>query len=176
MATYYTEKDWRDDRRRRWLYLFFGVCMLISVLIIGAIIFAVIGADEGRRLVGQESEFGVMQVAEVPVERLDLTVMLPTRPNWSQDIVFIVKRDDNSYRAFLGLDPKSGCKLNWRDDVFVDDCSSAKYSINGQNVDNATTLAGPANANQAQRMIEMPVQIQAGEVYIVDRILRRDQR
>jgi len=176
MATYYTEKDWRDERRRRWLYLFFSACMLTSLAIIGAILFAVLGAGEGRRLLGREAQFEVMNVAEVPVERLELTALLPNRPNWSQDIVFVVKREDNTFRAFLGLDPMSGCKLNWRDDSFVDDCTSAKYTINGQNTDNATTLAGPANANQAQRLIEMPVQIQEGAVYVVDRILRRDQR
>lgn len=176
MAIYYSEKDWRDERRRRWLYLFFGACMIVSVLIIGAIMFAVVSADEERRLVGRDAEFSVMQVAEVPVKRLDLTTLLPNRPNWSQDIIFVVKREDSTYRAFLGLDPLSGCKLNWREETFVDDCTSAKYSINGQNTDNATTLAGPANANQAQRMIEIPVQIQEGEVYVVDRILRRDQR
>lgn len=176
MAAYYGEKDWRDERRRRWLYLFFGACMLISVVIIGAIVLAVLGGDQERRLVGEESDFAVLDVAEVPVERLELTSLLPNRPNWSQDIVFVVKREDNTIRAFLGLDPMSGCKLNWRETAFVDDCTGAKYSINGQNTDNATTLAGPANANQAMRLIEMPVQVQQGEVYIVDSILRRDQR
>ncbi len=176
MATYYGEKDWRDERRRRWLYLFFGACMLTSAVIIGTILLAVLGAGEERRLIGPASEFTVMDVAEVPVERLELTALLPNRPNWSQDIVFVVKREDNTFRAFLGLDPLSGCKLNWRVDNFVDDCSSAKYTINGQNTNNASTLAGPANANQAQRLIEMPVQIQEGEVYVVDAIIRRDQR
>jgi hypothetical protein len=176
MATNYSDRDWRDERRRRWLYLFFGACMITSALIIGAILFAVLRGGEQRRLVGQEAEFAVLDVTEVPVERLDLTTLLPNRPSWSQDIVFVVKREDNTIRAFLGLDPLSGCKLNWRENAFVDDCSGAKYSVNGQNADNATTLSGPANANQAQRMIEMPVQIQEGDVYIVDRILRRDQR
>lgn len=172
-SMYQTESDLREDRRRRILYLFFGVSITLSAVICGVVLWLVVNPPAGRRLVGREIDFAPGQVAEVAVERLELTKIMPSGPTWSDNIVFVIRRADDSYNAFLGYDPVSGCKLNWGTDsqTFYDSCSNTHYNIAGSNETQVASLAGaPA------RMIEVPVEIESGNVYIIDRILRRDRR
>ncbi len=170
---YQTEADLREDRRRRILYLVFGVAMTISALICGVVLFLVTNPPAGRRHVGQERDFTPGRVAQVAVERLELTQILPNAPRWSDNIVFVIRRADNTYTAFLGFDPVTGCILKWQADTqtFYDACSNTRYDIAGGNQTQAASLeATPA------RMIELPVEIENGNVFILDRILRRDRR
>lgn len=173
---YHTEAELREERNRRLAYIAFAVSMLVSVLICGAILFVVMVPEQSKRLVGKESAFQVGQIEEVPVKRLELTSLLPNKPNWSEDIIFVIKQPDNSYVAFLGLDPISGCKLNWRSDAFVDDCTQTRYTISGRNAAYVSTLSGAENPQQSMQMMELPVETRDGQVYVVDRLLRRDRR
>lgn len=173
---YQTEADLREERRRRWLYLAFGLSLILTTIVCATIFYLMLAQSQSRRLLGQESSFEVGEVEEVPVEQLDVTKLLPNKPIWSQDIIFVIKQSDNNYQAFLGLDPLSGCKLNWRATNFVDDCTQTRYSKTGANVNFVQTLAGPLNAQQSAQMIELPVQTEEGNVYVIDSILRRDRR
>lgn len=171
-----TQAELREERNRRLAYVAFAVSMILSVGICGVILFFVMVPEQGQRPLGSETAFEVGQIEEVAVKRLELTSLLPNKPNWSEDIIFVIKQQDNSYLAFLGLDPVTGCKLNWRTDAFVDDCSQVRYSISGRNVNYVTTLSGPLNGQQATQMVELPVETRDGQVYVLDRQLRRDRR
>lgn len=171
---YQTEVDVREEQRRRIAYFFFAISMIVSVAICATIVFMVMTPDQGRRMIGQESDFAIGEVEDVAVKRLDLTELLPTKPNWSEDIIYVIKQPDSSYRAFLGLDPQSGCLVKWHDDTdeFVDDqCSQTIYSATGRNQTQAASLSG-----QPAHLIEVPVEIQEGDVYILDRRLVRDRQ
>jgi hypothetical protein len=168
---YETEGDLRERRNRRLAYTLFTISMLVSSIICGAILFATLAPPEGRRLVGEQSEFVAGDVAQVAVDRLELSQLLPNTPIWSEDIIFMVRMPDNSLRAYLALDPVSGCKLNWRDDRFYDDCSGTAYSLTGRNQSQATTLE-----SSPTQMIELPVELEGSQVFILDRRLIRDRR
>jgi len=170
---YQTEATLREERTRRLLYLLFGVSMIVSVAICGTILFFMLSPVQGKRLVGRDADFAAGEVAEVPVKQLELSKLLPNSPQWSEDIVFVVKQGDASYQAFLGLDPQSACKLNWRaqERQFVDRCSQATYSISGRNDQGVATLAA-----RPQHMIELPVEVADGNVYVLDQLVRRDLR
>jgi hypothetical protein len=170
---YQTESDLREERTRRLMYFLFSASLLISALICGTILFFVLAPMQGKRLLGDEGKFVAGEVAEVAVERLELTKLLPNAPQWSEDIIFVVKQNDASYRAFLALDPKTGCKLNWRDQAqhFIDNCSQATYSSSGRNQNGVTTLS-----SQPQHMIELQVEVESGEVYVLDQMKVRDRR
>jgi hypothetical protein len=170
---YQTESDLREERTRRLMYILFSVSMLISALICATILFFILAPAQGKRLVGGETEFIAGEVAEVPVKRLELSKLLPNAPQWSEDIIFVVKQNDASYRAFLALDPKTGCKLNWRDrdQHFIDNCSQTTYNASGRNQNGVTTLS-----SQPQHMIELPVEVESGEVYVLDQMKVRDRR
>ena len=173
---YLTEADLREERNRRLAYLAFAVSMLLSVAICGAILFFVMVPKQSERPLGAAAGFAVGEIVEVPVKRLDVTTLLPNKPNWSEDIVFVIKQRDESFLAFLGVDPVTGCKLNWRSDAFVDDCSQVRYSISGRNVAYVTTLSGSLNGQQAEQMVELPVENRDGQLFVIDRQLRRDRR
>lgn len=169
---YETAADFREARNRRIAYIFFAVSMAVSTVICAIILFLVLAPKEGKRFVGQDATFAVGAVVEVPVTRLELTQLLPNSPTWSEDVIFVVKQRDNSYQAFLALDPQTGCKLNWRIDAFVDDCSQTRYTISGRNATAVTTLS-----SSPVHMIELPTRVEPdGKVYILDRILRRDRQ
>lgn len=170
---YQTETDFREERNRRLMYVLFTVSLLISGLICGAILFMVLVPRQEKRLVGGTSTFVAGEVAEIPVERLELSKLLPNAPQWSEDIIFVVKQQDESYRAFLALDPSTGCKLNWRDNEqqFIDNCSQVTYTLAGRNSNGVTTLS-----SQPQHMIELPVEVESGDVYVLDQMKVRDIR
>ena len=167
---YQTDIDVKEERTRRLLYLFFGVSMFVSVAICGTILFLVLSPQQAARRLGHVNQFAVGEVVAVPVKRLELTSLLPKAPNWSESIVYVVKQPNETYQAFLSLDPVTGCKLNWRSEAqrFVDNCSSTMYTLSGRNATDATTLSStPTN------MLEMPVEVQGDSVYVQDRLLRR---
>lgn len=155
------------------MYLLFGASMFLTVAICGTILFLMLNPATGRRALGDTNGFAVGEVAEVAVDRLELSKLLPNSPRWSEDIVFVVKQPDNSYQAFLGLDPQSGCKLNWRDAQreFNDTCTGSNYDITGFNVNGITTLE-----SRVQHMIELPTEVQGDTVYVLDRRVIRDRR
>jgi hypothetical protein len=170
---YQTEADLREDRQRRWLYLLFGISMIVSATVCAVILFFTITPPQGKRLVGKQIDFAPGRVTEKAVKRLELTQLLPNSPNWSDDIVFVIRQPNDTYVAFLGLDPMSGCKLNWQtqEQRFFDACTQTSYNIAGSNMDQVTTLSTRPN-----RMIELPVETTEGDVYVIDRILRRDRQ
>ena len=168
---YQTDIDVAEERNRRLLYVLFTASLFVSALICATILFFILAPAQGKRLVGQEAEFAAGEVAQVPVKRLELSKLLPNSPQWSEDIIFVVKQRDSSYRAFLALDPSTGCKLNWRGEQFIDDCSQTTYSASGRNTNTVTTLA-----SQPQHMIELPVETENGAVYVLDRFMNRDRR
>ncbi len=170
---YQTEIDYKEERTRRLLYLFFGASMFVSVAICGVILLLVLSPPREERLLGRVNQFAVGEVVAVPVKRLELTKVLPKAPSWSESIVYVVKQPNETYQAFLSLDPVSGCKLNWRSETqrFVDNCSATMYTLSGRNATDAATLSStPTN------MLEMPVEVQGDSVYVVDRLLRRSVR
>lgn len=167
---YYNESTLKQERTRRLLYLVFGVSMFLSLAICGVLLFLVTTPREQSRLLGRAGQFAVGEVVAVPVARLEFTKMLPNAPAWSESIVYVVKQPNASYQAFLSVDPVSGCKINWRPAAkrFVDDCSSTAYTVSGRNdTGTASQSATPQN------MIEMPVEVQGDQVFVVDRMLRR---
>jgi hypothetical protein len=171
---YTTEAQLREERVRRLLYVLFSITVVVSIAICSVILFFVLAPEQGQRRLGKESDFVVGEIAQVPVQQLGVTKLLPNAPNWSEDVIFVVKQSDDSYRAYLALDPVTGCKLNWREqaNAFVDTtCSQTKYSITGHNESHPTTLT-----SQPQHMIELPVNVQDDTVYVMDQILRRDRR
>jgi hypothetical protein len=170
---YQSEADFREERRRRWLYLFFGISMFLTVAICGVLLFLILAPAPGQRRLGSVDQFGVNEVVAVPVKRLELTKVLPKAPNWSEDIIYVVKQPTEGYQAFLSLDPVTGCKLNWNtgSQLFVDGCSQTRYTLSGRNATDATTLS-----STPQHMIEMPVEVQGGDVYVLDRMLRRNRQ
>ncbi len=171
---YRTEAELREERTHRLLYGLFGISMFLSVVVCSVILFFMLAPEQSKRRLGHNTDFVVGQVVEVPVNQLNTSRILPQAPNWSDDIIFVVKQPDHSYRAFLAIDPVTGCKLNWRDQTkaFVDTtCSQTNYSMTGRNKSQPTTLS-----SQPQHMIELPVEVQDNAVYVIDRILRRDRR
>jgi hypothetical protein len=169
---YYSEAHLRNERRRRLMYLLFGASMFLTVAICSTILFLMLNPATGRREVGVPNGFTVGEVSEVAVDRLELSRLLPNSPRWSEDIVFVVKQPDNSYQAFLGLDPVSGCKLNWRDQErrFNDSCTGINYNITGFNVNGVSTLE-----SRVQHMIELPTVVQNNMVYVLDQRVLRDR-
>ena len=169
---YQTEAEFREARTRRLLYILLGTSVFISTIICSVILFFALAPAEGTRLVGRDSDYDVGEVYEEAVDRLDVTELMPNAPNWSDDIVFVIKQSDNTYRAYLGLDPVTGCRINWRESqgAFVDStCSQAQYSVNGRNQTQAASLSA-----SPQHLIELVVDVREGDVYIQDRIKRRD--
>lgn len=167
---YQSDIDFKGERTRRLLYLFFGVSMFVSVAICSVILFLVLSPPNEERLLGRVNQFAVGEVVAVPVRRLELTKLLPKAPSWSESIVYVVKQPNESYQAFLSLDPVTGCKLNWRSETqrFVDNCSSTMYTLSGRNATDAATLS-----SRPTHMLEMPVEVQGDGVYVLDRLLRR---
>jgi hypothetical protein len=151
-----------------------GTSVLLSTLICSVILFFALVPEEGTRRVGRDDEYAVGEVHSEAVKRLDVTELLPVAPNWSEDVIYVIKQPDNTYRAYLGLDPATGCKLNWRDSsrTFVDsNCSQIEYSINGRNQTQAASLS-----STPQHLIELVVDVEQGNVVVHDRLQRRDIR
>lgn len=170
---YQSEADFREERHRRLLYLFFGVSMFLTVAICSVLLFLILTPAQSQRRLGSIEQFAVGEVVAVPVKRLELTKVLPKAPNWSEDIIYVVKQPTEGYQAFLSLDPVTGCKLNWNMETqrFVDGCSQTRYTLSGSNATDAASLV-----STPQHMIEMPVEVQDGDVYVLDRMLRRDRQ
>src|SRR3712207_2063558 len=97
---YQTEAQLRENRTRRLLYIFFGVSVFISAIICSLILFFVLVPEQSRRQVGRTSEFAVGAVEERPVQQLQVSQLLPAAPDWSDDIIFVVRQADGEYRAF----------------------------------------------------------------------------
>jgi hypothetical protein len=123
---------------------------------------------------GPESRFAtaVDKPVDVAVKQLQTSKLIPNRPSLSEDIIFVV-RDAGAFRAFLGTDPVSGCFLSWRtaEQLFMDGCAQRSYGFTGRNTDQLTI-----GRSRPSNMVELPVTIRNGVLFVEDRILRRDLR
>lgn len=171
---YETQAERREARTKRWLYVLLGLSMVVLAATCVVLFVLMSVPTKATRTVGRDSAFPVGAVEEKAVDRLRITEMLPNAPKWSEDIVYVIKQPDNTYRAYLGLDPTTGCKLNWRAEahMFVDStCSQTEYNTQGMNQTQAGTLAGgPAH------LVELLVQNENGNVVVHDQQVRRDIR
>jgi hypothetical protein len=172
---YQTQAEIREARTKRWLYILFGLSILVLAGTCTVLMVLMSVPTNATRVVGPDSAYAVGEVAEEAVDRLRVTESMPGAPNWSEDIIYVIKQPNNTYRAYLGIDPSTGCKINWRaaSRTFVDStCSQTQYSIQGLNQTQAGTLAGgPAH------LIELMVLVdENGQVVVHDQQVRRDIR
>jgi hypothetical protein len=171
---YQTEYDIREERRRRLLYVIFAAGMGTAALICAILGFLAFLPQPDLVRLGSEERFTTAETmpVHVAVKQLNISELIPNRPTLSQDVIFVV-RDRGTLRAFLGTDPSSGCFLSWQADrqLFVDSCAQHSYGITGRNTNQiATQTTHPVN------MVELPVQIKEGILFVEDRFLRRDVR
>lgn len=172
---YENQGEQRHARTNRLLYIGLGLSMLVLAATCTVLLVLMSAPTNGTRTIGQNSAYAVGDVKERAVKRLSVTELMPGAPNWSEDIVYVVKQPDNTYRAYLGLDPQTGCKINWRasSGTFVDStCSQTEYSLLGRNQTQAGTAAGgPAHLVELRVVVE-----DDGDVILHDEIVRRDIR
>ena len=171
---YQSPQELRDERRRQRLYLFFAFAMVTAAVVCGVLGFLILTPRTPLVHLGPTSKFGSAgdQPVDVAVQELEISHLIPNRPALSDDVVFVV-RDGAEFRAFLGIDPSSGCFLSWRaaEQLFRDSCNQHSYGFTGRNTDQLTTTATrPIN------MVELPVTVRSDGLFVEDRILRRDLR
>ena len=171
---YQSPDDIREEQRRRRLYAVFTAALAIAGLVCAVLGFAVLAPAPTLVRLGPESRFAAAgdRPIDIAVRQLETSKLIPNRPRLSEDVIFVVN-DRGTFRAFLGTDPVSGCFLSWRqeDQLFRDSCEQHSYGFTGRNTDQLTTRERrPAN------MVELPVAIQDGVLFVEDRILRRDAR
>jgi hypothetical protein len=171
---YQSPKELRDERRRRQLYLFFAFALIVAAVVCGVLGFLMLTPRTPLVRLGPTSKFGSAgdQPVDVAVQELEISHLIPNRPALSDDVIFVV-RDGADFRAFLGIDPSSGCFLSWRaaEQIFRDSCNQHSYGFTGRNNDQlTTTTTRPVN------MVELPVTVRADGLFVEDRILRRDLR
>lgn len=171
---YQSPKELRNERRRRQLYLFFAFAVITAAVVCGLLGFLMLTPRTPLVRLGPTSKFGSAgdQPVDVAVQELEISHLIPNRPTLSDDVIFVV-RDGADFRAFLGIDPSSGCFLSWRaaEQLFRDSCNQHSYGFTGRNTDQLTTTTiRPVN------MVELPVTVRADGLFAEDRILRRDLR
>src|SRR5687768_5941412 len=112
---YHSPTELRDERRRRLLYGIFAFALVASALICAGVGLAMLTPDDRMIRLGAMRDFASASAepVDIAVDQLDVSRLIPNRPSLSEDIVFVV-RDNAEYRAFLGIDPPSGCFLSWR--------------------------------------------------------------
>ena len=171
---YQAYDDSPQERRRRYLYIVFAAGMALSAAICAVLMYVILLPGAPLVRLGPESRFAgaTARPVDVAVRQLRTSELIPNRPTLSDDVVFVV-RDAGVFRAFLGVDPQSGCFLSWslERQLYVDACALQSYGFTGRNTDQLTTAdSRPVN------MVELPVTVQDGVLFVEDRILRRDLR
>lgn len=171
---YQSPRELRDERRRHHLYFFFAFSVVTAAVVCGVLGFLMLTPRTPLVRLGPTSNFGSAgeQPVDVAVQELDVSRLIPNRPTLSDDVIFVV-RDGGEFRAFLGIDPSSGCFLSWRtaEQLFRDSCNQHSYGFTGRNTDQlTTTTTKPVN------MVELPVTVRADGLFVEDRILHRDLR
>ncbi len=169
---YQSPRELRGERRRRWLYLFFAFGMIAAAVICAVLGFLIITPGTLLVRLGPTAKFSSAgdQPVDVAVKELQVSRLIPNRPTLSDDVIFVV-REGGDFRAFLGTDPSSGCFLSWRaaEQLFKDSCAQHSYGFTGRNTDQLTTATSrPVN------MVELPITVKGGVLFVEDRILRRD--
>jgi hypothetical protein len=172
---YETVEDLRDARRRRVLYTIFAIGMGVSAIICAFLTFAVFTPGARQVRLGAESIFARAgtEPVDIAVRQLETSKLIPNRPTLSEDVIFVVRDQQHGFRAFLGTDPATGCFLSWRkaEKLFIDNCAQHSYGFTGRNTNQLTV-----GANLPANMVELPVTVQNGVLFVEDRILRRDIR
>lgn len=171
---YRSTYDERAERRRRWLYRAFAVALGLATITCMGLGGMMLMPGTSLIRLGMTSNFTSAGKApvDIPVKQLAVSRLIPNRPALSEDVIYVVS-DGRALRAFLGTDPNSGCFLSWRDreQVFADSCAQHTYGFNGRNTDQLA-----AAGSQPANMVELPVQVHDGVLFVEDRILRRDLR
>lgn len=171
---YQSSADFQEERRRRRLYLVFAIGMGITAVICSVLGFAVLAPATPLVRLGPESRFDTARErpVDVAVKQLSTSKLIPNRPTLSEDLVFVI-RDAGTFRAFLGTDPSSGCFITWRaaEEVFTDNCAQHSYGFTGRNTNQLSI-----NGSRPVNMVELPVTVRNGVVFVEDRILKRDIR
>ena len=148
--------------------------MGLAAIICAILLYVVLLPGTTLVRLGPESRFteADAQPVDIAVKQLRTSELIPNRPSLSEDVIFVVL-DAGVFRAFLGTDPQSGCFLSWNveEQLYRDACAQESYGFTGRNTDQLTTAESrPVN------MVELPVTLRDGVLFVEDRILHRDLR
>ena len=119
-------------------------------------------------ILGNVNDFPIGKTLQIAVERLNVSDVIPNRPNLSDDPLFITRNGDGTWRAILGWDSKSGCIVQWDDGVqtFTDTCSGNMYDAQGLIISEQSGL----------RLGSLPVEEVEGKVRLRDQFLPDPRR
>lgn len=107
------------------------------------------------------------------VDKLEVSSWAKQRPEVSEDIIFVMRDQDGVWWAFLGLDMRTGCFLNWNssEQLFVSPgdpkCLSSRYTPDGRYLDSFESSDPP------KPMARLRVEIRDSRVFVVDSLVPR---
>lgn len=164
----------KHDALQRPMFLAFGVVLLLSAAIFCFVGFQIVARAPREIPAGHASDYRPNVPQRFETEKLEVSSRARQRPALSDDIVFVVRSENDTWRAFLGLDMQTGCFLNWDapSQLFVaaDDpqCLAARYTLDGRYLDGM-----PMDNITPQPMAQLYVEVRAdGSVVVLDNLVQ----
>lgn len=166
-------REMRDARRQRVLYVVFGLTVVVLMVVCVGLLFAMMSQGTALVRLGATTQFIQGEPRDVAVRALETSKLMPNRTTLSEDVIFVIKQPDGSFRALLGIEPIHGCFVSWSATTrhYSGSCSTDRYDANGINVTGVSSAAG-----NVANMIEFPTSVENNVLFLEDRVLRRDVR
>jgi Rieske Fe-S protein len=124
---------------------------------------------------GRVEQYRVNEPRRLEVEQLNVSSWIRRRGDFSQDVVYVMRDQDEQWRAYLGMDTLTGCFLTWDPDAqlfkAINDplCLGSRYTPDGRYLD------GQFSGEPSQPMALLPVEIRDGNVVVLDQLVRVSQ-
>ena len=161
----------QQERRQRLLFALFGLALTIALVSFCFVGFQIVARSPREIDAGRVSDYVDNVPRRFAVEKLDVSTWSQRRMDVSDDIIFVMREQDGTWRALLGLDMRTGCFLSWDADnqLFVSpsdpQCLSTRYTPDGRYLDGVEISEPP------RPMAELRLEIRDGMVVVFDSLV-----
>ncbi len=161
----------QQERQQRLLFALFGLALTIALVVFCFVGFHIVARSPREIDAGRVNEYVDNVPRRFAVEKLDVSTWAQRRMDVSDDIIFVMREQDGTWRALLGLDMRTGCFLSWdRDDqLFVapsdPQCLDTRYTPDGRYLDGFEISEPP------RPMAELRMEIRDGSVIVFDSLV-----
>jgi hypothetical protein len=158
-----------EQRRQRRALLIFALALIVLLGFCALYGLRLLTLQRPAIPAGRVADYVDQKTHRFDVPRLKTSTLIQRRDQTLSEDVIYVRRDGESWTAFLGVDTLSGCFLYWDEPagLFRDvSCLGARYTRDGRYLD------GLQSGEQPQNMARLPVEVRDGQVFVRDEIAR----
>lgn len=165
------EQEARREHQQRLAMVGIGTLLVLALAVFCFVGVQIVTPEQREIDAGLVTEYVDNVPRRFEVEQLSVSLWAERRQDVSDDIIFVMREQDGTWRALLGLDMRTGCFLHWEEATQLFESPSSPECLNARYTPDGRFLDGLPIGDSPKPMAELKLEIRDDQVVVIDSLV-----